>query len=181
VDTPSQRFLFGRHFALLFIMAAVLAAVMPSRPLGIKASFALYGALHALALVLGLRGPRHGLRALSFVGIASMLCAVTVELGLAANRLAGLLTISIAPRWTLALCAAFGAATYGAVINGFWRSRLSWPAVGMIAAICAAAVSISVRINMMPKTADGLWIALPWWFAFSTGFYCDELVARKIP
>jgi hypothetical protein len=182
IDTQPQALLFGRHFLVLLGLAAVLAAIVTRRPWGTQLCFALYGALHALAVAVSLRPPRPLPSTLRFIVIASILSVSSVVLGLLGSRFLGLLPALVGPPLLLTLCAAFGAASYCALIKSFWLIDLSLRAIGIIALGCVAATWISLRSDVLPKSADGLWLALPWWFAFSAGLYCNVLALRgKIP
>ena len=52
------QWLIGRHFGVLACMAAALILFGRWRSMGPLAAFAVYGALHALAIVVSLRNPQ---------------------------------------------------------------------------------------------------------------------------
>ncbi len=174
-----QRLFYGRHFAVLACLAVVLAAASRWRPLGTVDSFGLYGALHALAVVVSLRRPGPLIRKLAFIIIASALSVFCVVLGFHGRYLIGALPGSVGPLLLLAMSSGFGTASYAALVKAFWIDDLSLRAMATMVLCCVSATLIAARIGGLPKSPDGLWLALPWWFAFSAVLRCFDPALRR--
>jgi hypothetical protein len=170
-------FNFARHFGLLGLFTAVLAVAGPRAGPGIGAQFALYGALHAVALTLSAAGGARlspG-RRLLFVATAAMLALSAALLGLhGLHRLTGF----GAPAGALiAACAGLGALAYGASIRGVLAAplgaarRWSPKPIGATSLGCAAVAALSFVACRELHTASVLWLVAPWWFAFSVGLW----------
>ncbi|HXP26409.1 MAG TPA: hypothetical protein VN891_11540, partial [Steroidobacteraceae bacterium] len=73
-------FNYARHFGLLAAATVVLFLLQHWDLLhdALLASFAIYGALHALCLSLALRAPQKNLRKLAFVALAAALSVFTM-------------------------------------------------------------------------------------------------------
>ncbi len=170
----------ARHFGLLALFAAALAAFGTPAGLGIGARFALYGALHAVALVLSL-GPRATPtpgRRFAFIAIAAVLSLATARLGLFGLReLAG--AGGSSGYLVVAGCAALGALAYGVSIGAVLANRASGGAAfdrGSLAARalgCAAATCAAFAVSRALHASGSLWLVLPWWFAFSGLLWCE--------
>jgi hypothetical protein len=171
---------YARHFGLLTLFSAALATPGWRAQLGIAAQFALFGALHAAALVLSIRacaGVAAG-RRLLFVALAAMLALATARFGLF-----GLRALSGAGGWfgpfvVVTVCAGLGALAYGELISGFLANGRSVMAPGGVAPLavrslalrslgCAAATCASFAIGRALHAIDVLWLTIPWWFVFS--------------
>lgn len=156
------------------MFSAALASPGWRAQLGIAAQFALFGALHAAALVLSIRacaGVAAG-RRLLFVAIAAMLALATARLGLFGLRaLSG--AGSFGPFAVVAVCADLGALAYGALISGFLANGWSDMASGDVASlavrslVCAVATCASFAVSRAVHAVDVLWLTIPWWFVFS--------------
>jgi hypothetical protein len=166
---------YARHFGLLTLFSAALATPGSRAQLGIAAQFALFGALHALALVLSIRacaGVAAGRRFL-FVAIAAMLALATARLGLFGLRALSGAGGSFGPFAVVAVCAGFGALAYGALISGFLANGRSDMASGDVASLaarslgCAVATCASFAVSRALHAVDVLWLTIPWWFVFS--------------
>lgn len=172
----------GKHFALLGLSSAgaVAVAAAPVRVVpGLVGQFALYGALHAGALVLSLdaaAAPSTGRRAV-LIAAGAMLAWLTARLGLVALHTAAALTAPGGPTLVLAIVTGLGALVYGLSIGGI----LGWPLrPGSLAAIalgCAAATGVAFEASRRLHLAGALWLVVPWWLAFSGGF-CWASIAR---
>lgn len=163
-------FNYARHFGLLALLATALAIAGPST--GLAAQFALYGALHAVALVLSLRagGGFAPARRLLFVAIAAMLALSTARLGLFGLHVASGVGGWFGPFAVVAACAALGALAYGALISAS-MALIDPTSLAAISLGCAAATSASFAVTRALHGARVLWLVIPWWFAFS-GLLC---------
>ncbi len=167
------------------MIAAALAAAGAQRAIpGIGREFALYGALHAVALVFSVRGAarRCALRGLLFVAGAALLAMSTARLGLYGWHVLSALGAAVrgepaAPGCVLAASAALGALAYGALLRALLMNRSgrggrfgSRP-LGATALGCAAATAASFALCRRFGVGSALWLAIPWWFAFSGGLW----------
>jgi len=168
---------YARHFGLLTLFSAALATPGWRAQLGIADQFALFGALHAAALVLSIRacaGVAAG-RRLLFVAIAAMLALATARLGLFGLRaLSG--AGSFGPFAVVAVCAGLGALAYGVLISALLANRRLDMASGDVAPLgalavrslgCALATCASFAVSRALHAVDVLWLTIPWWFVFS--------------
>ncbi len=161
-------FVYRRHFAVLFGVVGVLVATSRWRPsLGINATFAVYGALHALALVASLRKRGSLVRRTLFVAGAGAISGASAFLGLEAVHYVGSVPVLVRSMSVLGLASGFGAVCYALLIRRCWTPHLSHHAVLAIVCACILATEFVVVFGLLPKTADGLWFAALWWFAFS--------------
>lgn len=170
-------FNFARHFGLLGLFTAALAVAGPRVGPGIGAQFALYGALHAVALTLA---PAGGVRLspgrrLLFVAVAAILALSTALLGL--QGLHQLTGIGGSADALIAVCAGLGAFAYGASIRGVLEAplgaarRWSSKSIGATSLGCAAVAALSFVACRKFHAASVLWLVAPWWFAFSVGLW----------
>jgi hypothetical protein len=173
------QWLIGRHFGVLACMAAALILFGRWRSMGPLAAFAVYGALHALAIVVSLRNPQPLSRKLRFIAFAAALAVVSTALGLRGSTFLGALSGLVGPPLLLAVSAGFGAASYGMLLKAFWFDDLSPRTIALIVLGCVAATTLALETDVVPKTADGLWLALPWWFAFSLGLWCHDYRTQR--
>ena len=164
-----------RHFTLLVCLVALLIATRRWRiaPTPV-AAFAVYGALHAAALAASLRAPSPLPRQLLFVASAAALCFATASLGLRGVRFIGALPGLLGPLALLGLTAGAGAFAYGVLIGKFWQPGFSPGTLAAIAALCTLTVSGAFLICEAAHALGGLWLAVPWWFAFSGGLWYHE-------
>jgi hypothetical protein len=172
---------YARHFGLLGCFTVAIAVAGPrAGPGGIASQFALYGALHAAALVLSIVGassPSTGRRIL-FVALAGILALSTARLGLLlALGVVGGGRGSAGPLAILAACASLGALAYGLLIRGVLATPggigagLSSRALAVTALGCAAAAPASVTVGRELHAAGVLWLVIPWWYVFSCGLW----------
>jgi hypothetical protein len=170
---------FVRQVGLLAVFTASLAVSGSFSGLGIGARFALIGALHAAALALSIdpaAKPALG-RRLLFVAVAAMLALATARLGLFGWQAVGGAT---GPGALLAACAALGALAYGASIAAVLGARLGLVPLGMISLGCAAATWGCFAVSRELHAVSVLWLAVPWWLAFSGGLWCAHLRSKPI-
>jgi hypothetical protein len=163
---------YARHFMVLFACAALLAAVSPWRIApGADSAFALYGALHASAIAVSLRVAQPLWRKLLFVAIAAVLSMLTQRLGLSGVQFVGELPGLLGPLALLTLSSGIGAFAYGALIRGFGIYRYRLGALAVTALFCMAATCVAFIAAGRFHVLGGLWVAIPWWFAFSGGLW----------
>ena len=177
-----SHFFYPRHFALLACFS-VLIGVISSLHLvhDISAAVAMYGALHASALIFALRS-RHAIwRKCSFIAIAAALSVLALHVGTSAGQLTGVGPGNVNLYWLLALSAATGAVTYGLSIRLFGIRALTLPALAAIAATSPLATCIG-GFTLTHFHFLGPWsLAVVWWHAFSAGlWYFDRRHAKGI-
>jgi len=173
-SSPSATLHYPRHFMLLAGIAAVLAAASPWRLHGPVASFGLYGALHALTVVLTLRALPSLRRRLLFIAIAASLSMLSAAVGLYGSHFIGTLPGTAGPFLLLALSSGFGAASYAVLVRRFWIAKLSRRSLVSITLGCVLATLVVLTLGILLGTIGSLWLALSWWFAFSTGLWYRE-------
>ena len=175
---------YRRHFILLLAAAAGLAAA--GRIMGVPASggswsaaaiaseFALYGAVHALALVTSLKAWRSLERRTAFVAVATALSLSTASLSLSLLRrtwgVQSALPILIA-------AAALGALAYAGTIRRLLELSLAPRTAVLTSAACAAVVA--AVYPWVKHHPTGLGLAIPWWLAFSGALWLRD--ARRAP
>jgi hypothetical protein len=173
---PAPLLVYPRHFLLLTGLGLCVAIITRLHLLShLDASFAVYGACHASAVVLSLRTAGPMARRGGFIAVGAGLCVLTLHLGmLAMHWLAGLPANS-GLYAALGLSAAAGALTYGISIRLFGFYRLTLGALAMIAAGCMFA-TYAAFITLANVHSPGRWLlAVAWWYAFSGGlWFCDQ-------
>lgn len=167
-----SHFLFLRHFACLtcFSVLAGLAAHLPLAS-NVPLSFALYGGLHALALVVSLRAPQPPWRMALFVGVAAALSVLTLRAGLIALRLTGGLPENLRLYAALGFAAMMGALAYGILIRQLKMYPLPPSALALISLGCVAAAYVGLFTLAHGHALGRWWLAVLWWYAFSTGLW----------
>jgi hypothetical protein len=159
---------YARHFTLLICIAALLAIIGASRAISrADSAFALYGALHAFALVVSLRSPKPLWRQVLFIFVAALLCAATVHLGFYGMRFAGKLPAPVGPLTLLGILSALGALGYGILIRQFLKYSLALDALAITSLVCVPVTLAAFAAATHFQARNGLWVAVPWWFAFS--------------
>ena len=158
---PATDLHYARHWLLLGCFTVVLAVLnrlhLFDRPF---ASFAMYGALHALALVLALRSPKPLCRKCLFVAIAAFLSMVTLCVGIAGR-----------PR----------ALTYGILIRLCWVRTLTWGWLATISSSCMLATFLAFfTLNQFPLLGRW-WLAALWWYTLSGGLWLCEKRQGHLP
>jgi hypothetical protein len=163
---------YRRHFALLACFSVLIGVIggLHLAP-NIYASFAMYGALHAAALVLALRS-RHSIwRRCWFVAAGAALSVLALRVGTLAGQLTGIGPGNINFYWLLGLSAATGAVAYGLSIRLFGFHALTLPALAAIAAACLLATCIGAFSVTHIHFLGPWWLAVIWWYAFSAGLW----------
>ena len=167
--------LYWRHFAWLTVFSVLVA--LTNRWLlasDISLSFAIYGALHALALVLALRARQSLRRMTLFIGVAAALSVMALHAGLAALKLFGVLPGSSGLYAALGLAAMIGALAYGISIRRFKIYELRAGELALICVGCAAGAYAAFLTLARFHVLGRWWLAVLWWYAFSIGlWYCD--------
>jgi hypothetical protein len=167
-----KHFFYRRHFALLACFS-VLIGVMGGLHLApnISASLAIYGGLHAAALVLALRS-RHSIwRRCWFVAVGAALSVLALRVGTFAGQLTGIGPGNINFYRLLGLSAATGALAYGLSIRLFGFHTLTLPALTAIAVACVVATCVGgFSVTLIPLLGPW-WLAVVWWYAFSAGLW----------
>jgi hypothetical protein len=172
---------YARHFTLLACIAALLIVTSRWRASpGAAYSFAIYGALHASVLAASLRDRQPLVRQILFVAIAALVCMLTARLGLFGMRFAGKLPSFAGPVLLLAAVSGVGALGYGLLIRLFWIRDLSLHVFGITAIFCILAECAALIVGNHYQVLGGLWLAIPWWFAFSAGLcYYEHRRSRR--
>jgi hypothetical protein len=177
-------FHYPRHFAVL---AAAAVALMSLSRWGFLSeamlpTFAISGALHALALGVALREPVALLRKCSFVALAAVLAALTLYIGILSLGLLAVLPANARLYLTLGICSVAGAITYGSLIRLYWMRSLSSRFILAIGAGCALATIAAFFARRYLPFLAGWWLAAAWWFAYSGGlWYFDTRAPDKRP
>jgi hypothetical protein len=173
-----NHFLYARQFLLLTgfsVLLGVMSRLHLAGSLSLSVSFALYGALHASALVLTLRA-RHAIwRKCLFIVIAASLSVVTLRFGIFGRQLS-LVLPGIAGLYSLlGLSAAIGAVAYGVLIRLFGMWALTAGSLAAIAVGCVLAEIVALSTARHFHFLGPWWLAVLWWYAFSGGlWYLDQ-------
>lgn len=165
---------FKEHFlwlaaAVLLIAALDLANLFrePYLP-----SFAMYGALHALALILAMSGARHSTgRKILFIGCAAALNVAVLYAGIICLEALGNVLAALRLYLALAICALFGAIAYGFLIRFFWWPEFRPRSIAQTAFGCMAAAVIGMGIQNLTQPFGNWWLVAVWWLAFSAGLW----------
>ena len=164
---------YPRHFQLLIGLSILLAVLARAHPSGdLNASFALFGALHASALVITLRVRPSIWPSSLFVAIAAGLCVMTLRIGMLGTHLFGALPGHIGLYAVLGFSAAMGALAYGMLIRRL--PGLSAMPLGSLAAIslgCTLAAWVALLTGSHFHLPGPSWLAILWWHAFSGGLW----------
>jgi hypothetical protein len=174
-------FHYARHFAVL--AAAAIVLLLPSRWALLSAAllptFAISGALHALALVFALRAAHAPLRKCAFVALAAALSVFTMYIGILSLELLAILPAGMRLYMTLGLCAAAGAVSYGSLIRIFWLQNFSSRSILAIALGCVLGALLAFFARGYLPFLAGSWLAAAWWFAFSAGLWYFDTHPRR--
>jgi hypothetical protein len=181
----SAHFFYARHFLLLAGCSVVVAAITRLHLLtDLTVCFAVYGALHASALVLALRARQPIWRRCLFIAIAAALSVMALRIGLFGGHLSGTLPGNAALYAVLGFSAVIGALSYGILIRLFGLFELTVGALALIAAGCLLAAFVALFTLAHSHSLGRWWLAVLWWYAFSGGlWFCDrrQNAARRSP
>jgi hypothetical protein len=172
-------FHYPRHFGVLAAAAVVL--ILPRWGFFSEAllpTFAISGALHALAVVVALRAPSTLFRKCSFVALAAVLSVLTLYVGILSLALFAVLPANARLYITLGICAAAGAMTYGSLIRLYWLQKFSSRFILAIAAGCVLGTFFAFIARHYFPILAGWWLAAAWWFAFSGGLWYFDTRAQ---
>jgi hypothetical protein len=177
---------YTRHFVLLLAAAAglavasrLVAVLAPGELLsaaGIASQFAIYGALHALALVSSLRAQPSLGRQIAFIAAAAAMSLATAWLTLVLVRRMSNLT---GPVPILIAAAALGAWAYAGAIRCVLRLSLRACSTAWMSLACGAAVAAAYPWVKHRPSAAGLGLAISWWLAFSVAFALQDGRRRR--
>jgi hypothetical protein len=175
-----SHFFYPRHFLWLGCFS-ILLAVMTRLPLSndLSISFALFGALHASALVLSLRAPQPIARNCLFVVISAGLCVITLRAGMVARHLFGALPGNLGLYTALGLATITGALTYGFLIRLCRIFPMTLASLGAISLGCMSATFLALFTAGALHFPGPWWLAVLWWHAYSGGlWYADQRHGR---
>jgi hypothetical protein len=167
-----SHFLYSRHFVCLTCFSA-LTGLAAHLALAANASlwFALYGGLHALALVIALRARQPPWRMSLFVGVAAGISVLTLRAGLLALQLLGSLHGNFRLYAALGFAAMLGALAYGILIRQLKIYPLPASALALISLGCVAAAYVGFFTLARGHALGRWWLAVLWWYAFSAGLW----------
>jgi len=159
---------YARHFLLLVAAAGALALTDRWRQtVSAIPSFAFYGALHSMTLVIALRQPWAAWRKASFIAIAACLSMLSVVTALGLNHALGPRLGGWAVAVLLTLASGLGAGSYALLIRLFWIPALSRRALICIPLCCAMTTLAALPCGTYLHTVGGCWFAIIWWCTFS--------------
>ncbi|HEV7611149.1 MAG TPA: hypothetical protein VGO37_04690 [Steroidobacteraceae bacterium] len=130
-------------------------------------SFALYGALHAAALILSLRVRQRSWRVSLFIALSAALSAVIVRGGMAGMHVSGGLPADVTPYLVLGSSAMTGAVGYAILVRLFGVHALSPGEIATICIACLCATHIAIFTLKHFQFFGPWWLAVLWWHAFS--------------
>jgi hypothetical protein len=164
-----------RHFLLLGAFGISLAVFSRLHLLSnLDATFALYGALHAVALVLSLGARRPGWRQCLFIVLAAGLSVMTLHVGIWIMHRLGGLPGNIGLYTALGVAAWVGAVAYGISIRLCGIHRLKLRALAVIGLGCALATYAAFLTLGHFHSLGRWWLAVLWWFALSSGLWYHD-------
>jgi hypothetical protein len=169
-------FLYARQFLLLAGFGVLLAVTARLHLLtDLLVCFAVYGALHAGALVLTLRARQAAWRSCLFILGAAALSVMTLRVGMFGGRLSGTLSANVAIYAVLGFSALTGAVAYGILIRLFGIHELTLKLLAVVSVGCLLATYIAFFTLTHSHSLGRWWLAVCWWYAFSGGlWYCDR-------
>jgi hypothetical protein len=167
-----DHFRYPRHFLLLTCFSIFLSVMSRLHVLSdLSVSFALYGALHASALVLSVRAGYPIGQKFLFVAIAAGLSALTLHVGIVGIHLTGTLPGNAGLYTVIGFSALTGAVSYGVLIRIFRTFELNAVSIAVIAVGCTLATYIAAYTLAHSHFLGRWWLALLWWYAFSAGLW----------
>jgi hypothetical protein len=159
---------YARHFTVLLCISGLLIVIGPARlAAGPQSAFALYGALHASAVAVSVRARQPLRRQMLFISTAALLSMLTADLGLYGARFIGTLPWLSGPSVPLILASAIGAIAYGTLISKLKVHDFKLSALATAALVCALTTFLAFIAGSHYQVLGGLWLAIPWWLAFS--------------
>ena len=167
---------YSRHFSLLTAFAALTCVLSRiSFPASLSPAFALYGGLHATALLLSFRTPPALGRGIPFIVTAAVLSAMTFPLGILGTHLSARMPEGVGPYVVLGCASVSGALTYGLAIRMFGLYRLAAAPLSMISLVCVSVSCVALYTLTRFPFLGPWWLAVLWWYAFSGGlWFCDR-------
>jgi hypothetical protein len=175
-----HHFLYPRHFLLLTAFAVMLGTMSRLHlSSDLSVSFAMYGALHASALVLSLRAHHPFWRRCWFIVIAAALSVMTLRIGIFATQLSEALAGNVGRHTVLGLSAATGAVTYGIAIQAVGFYKLTAGLLAIIAIGCVSAALLGLFTLGYVQFLGQSWLAILWWYAFSGGLWYSDQPLRS--
>ena len=175
-----QHLAYGRHFIMLGIAAVVLFLFNQWDLYGepFLPTFALSGALHALALITALRGGAGRVRKGLFVAAVALLSVLTLYLGILSLQLLAPLPATERLYLVLGICSMSGAIIYGSLVRWFWMKNLAPRSILAIAVACVPATCLAFLARTHFEFLNAWVLAAAWWFAFSAGLCCFDRLAK---
>jgi hypothetical protein len=182
-STSLDHFRYPLHFSLLACFSLLLIAMTQLRlATDLSLSFALYGALHAAALIIALRAHHPIWRKCLFIAAAAVLSAMTLHFGIIAGQLLGTSRGNAALYAVLGLSGALGAAAYGVLIHLSGIYQLTSRPLAVICVNCLLATCAAIFTLTRFHSPGRWWLAVMWWCAFSGGlWYFDKRNQRAVP
>jgi hypothetical protein len=163
-----DRFRYRLHFLALACFGVLLIAMTRLHfAMNVSVCFALYGALHASALVIALRDHHSIGRNCIFIAAAAGLSAMTLHVGIATAHWLGPRGGNVALYTALGLSAVTGAATYGVLIRACGIYELTVRALAVICLSCMLAAYAAMVTLAHFRFLGQWWLAVLWWYAFS--------------
>ncbi len=178
-----MRFHYALHFSLLAGFSILLIALAwLHAATDLSTSFALYGALHAAALVFALCASQTLWRKCLFIVMSAALSAAILRIGLFGAQLSGAVLGSASLYGILGFSAALGAAVYGVLMHWFGVYEFTARSLALISMGCALATDAAFFTLVHCDYVGRWWLAVLWWYAFSGGlWYFDKNAARNLP
>jgi hypothetical protein len=178
-----DHFRYTLHFSVLACFGVVLIAIAQLHlAIELSFSFALYGALHAAALIIALRVNHPIWRKCLFIASAAALSAMTLHFGIAAGHLLGTARGNAALYPVLGFCGALGAAAYAVLIHLSGIHELTSRSLAVLCVNCMGATCAAFFTLARFHSLGQWWLAVLWWYAFSGGlWYVDKRSQKAVP
>jgi hypothetical protein len=163
---------YSRHFSLLTAFGALTCVSSRfSFPASLSVAFALYGALHATALILSFHVPPPVGRSSLFIATAAILSATMFHLGLLGSHLSARMPGGAGLYVVLGFASVTGALSYGVCIRMFRLYRLKAATLAMISLGCVSASCLALFTLTVFPFLGPWWLAVLWWYALSGGLW----------
>ena len=164
-----QHFFYARHFTVLLALSILLFLLSHWNlyTQSLIATFALSGALHAIALCISLRELQSATRKSAFVALAAALSALTLYIGIVGLVLFAILPGNERLYVVLGVCSLSGAITYGSLVRLFWLRKLKPRLILAMSFACMLATSFAFFARSYVDFLGDWWLTSVWWFAFS--------------